>query len=232
MTPALIALRGATVRFGEKVALRGIDLAVAPGERIALVGANGSGKSTLLRAVHGLLPLAGGDRVVDGTPRIAMVFQRPFMLRLTVRANVELGLLLQRMPRRERRERAMHALERVGLAAEAGRIGRVLSAGQQQRAALARAWALRPDVLLLDEPTASLDPSAKREVETLVEEFAAQGITVVMSSHNLGQVKRLARRVVYLEHGRLLADVPTERFFNGPLAPEATLFLKGELPWD
>jgi tungstate transport system ATP-binding protein len=232
MTPALVGLRGATVRFGHTVALRGVDLAVARGERIALVGANGSGKSTLLRAVHGLVPLAGGQRVVEGAPRIAMVFQRPFMLRLTVRANVELGLLLQRMPRTERRARAIHALERVGLAGEAGRIARVLSAGQQQRAALARAWALQPDVLLLDEPTASLDPSAKREVEALIDEFAAQGITVVMSSHNLGQVKRLASRVVYLEHGRMLADVPTERFFNGPLAPEAMLFLKGELPWD
>src|SRR5204862_315561 len=109
-------------------------LIIAWDERLARVGATGSGKSTLLRAVHGLVPLAGGHRVVDGAPRIAMVFQRPFMLRLTVRANVELGLMLQRMPRAQRRERAMRALERVGLAAEAGRIGRVLSAGQQQRA--------------------------------------------------------------------------------------------------
>jgi tungstate transport system ATP-binding protein len=87
-------------------------------------------------------------------------------------------------------------------------------------------------VLLLDEPTASLDPSAKREVETLIGEFASQGITVLMSSHNLGQVKRLASRVVYLEHGRLLADVPTARFFDGPLPEEAMRFLRGELPWD
>ncbi|HZN85315.1 MAG TPA: ATP-binding cassette domain-containing protein [Burkholderiales bacterium] len=231
MTP-LLELRGATVRFGPKVALNAVDLAVARGERIALVGANGSGKSTLLRALHGLVPLAGGERRMAGAPRIAMVFQRPFMLRMTVRANVELGLMLQRVPRAERRERAMHALERVGLASEAGRIGRVLSGGQQQRAALARAWALRPEVLLLDEPTASLDPSAKREVETLVGEFAAQGITVLISSHNLGQVKRLASRVVYLEHGRLLADVPTARFFDGPLPEEAMRFLRGELPWD
>ena len=86
-------------------------------------------------------------------------------------------------------------------------------------------------MLLLDEPTASLDPTAKREVETLIGEFVSQGITVMMSSHNLGQVKRLASRVVYLEHGRVLADVPTERFFNGPLPTEADLFLKGELPW-
>ncbi|HUG25109.1 phosphate ABC transporter ATP-binding protein [Piscinibacter sp.] len=234
MTPELLALQSATVRFGPKVALRGVNLSVARGERIALLGANGSGKSTLLRAAHGLVPLAEGRRIVGAaTPvRFAMVFQRPFMLRSSAQANVELGLMLQGVPPAQRRERAAMALERVGLAAEAGRIGRVLSAGQQQRVALARAWALQPDVLLLDEPTSSLDPTAKREVESLIEEFAAQGITVLMSSHNLGQVKRLANRVVYLEHGRLLADVTTDHFFNGPLPVEATLFLKGELPWD
>ena len=90
---------------------------------------------------------------------------------------------------------------------------------------------MQPDVLLLDEPTASLDPTAKREIEALIDEFAGQGITVVMSSHNLGQVKRLADRVLYLEHGRLLADVPTAQFFDGPLPKEASLFLRGELPW-
>ena len=139
--------------------------------------------------------------------------------------------MLQGMPRAQRHERAMRALERVGLSAEAGRSGRVLSAGQQQRVALARAWAVQPDVLLLDEPTASLDPTAKREVEALIDEFALQGITVLMSSHNLGQVKRLASRVVYLEQGRMLADVATDHFFSGPLPAEAQLFLKGELPW-
>ncbi|HEV7914935.1 MAG TPA: phosphate ABC transporter ATP-binding protein [Albitalea sp.] len=231
MTTALLELQGAAVRFGATLALRDISLAVNRGERIALVGANGSGKSTLLRALHGLLPLCEGRRVAAAAPRIAMVFQRPFMLRLSAQANVELGLLLQGMPRRQRRERAMRALERVGLAAEAKRIGRVLSAGQQQRVALARAWAVQPDVLLLDEPTASLDPTAKREIEALIAEFVAQGITVMMSSHNLGQVKRLASRVIYLEHGRMLADVSTEHFFGGPLPEEATLFLKGELPW-
>jgi tungstate transport system ATP-binding protein len=227
----LVELQSAAVRFGTKQALTGIDLAVARGERIAVVGANGSGKSTLLRALHGLVPLAEGRRTVGGAPRIAMVFQRPFMLRLSARANVELGLMLQGMPRAQRRERAMRALERVGLASEAQRVARVLSGGQQQRVALARAWALQPDVLLLDEPTASLDPTAKREVEALIGEFAAQGITVLMSSHNLGQVKRLATRVVYLEHGRMLADVSTDQFFGGPLPEAATLFLKAELPW-
>jgi tungstate transport system ATP-binding protein len=229
----LIALKGASVCFGVKRAVSHVDLMVTRGERVALVGANGSGKSTLLRAMHGLLPLSEGRRALAApAPRLAMVFQRPFMLRLSARGNVELALMLQRMPRALRRERALHALERVGLSAEAGRNGRVLSVGQQQRVALARAWAVQPDVLLLDEPTASLDPTAKREVESLIKEFAAQGITIVISSHNLGQVKRLASRVVYLEHGRMLADVSTDHFFNGPLPAEAGLFLKGELPWD
>jgi tungstate transport system ATP-binding protein len=232
VSPMLLELRSACVRFGSKLALNDVSLAVNRGERVALVGANGSGKSTLLRALHGLVPLSDGQRIVGAAPRIAMVFQHPFMLRLSAQANVELGLMLQGMPRAQRRERAMRALERVGLASEARRIGRVLSAGQQQRVALARAWAVQPDVLLLDEPTASLDPTAKREVESLIAEFAAQGITVLMSSHNLGQVKRLASRVVYLEHGRMLADVATEHFFGGPLPEEAMLFLKGELPWE
>ncbi|HJW12390.1 MAG TPA: ATP-binding cassette domain-containing protein [Albitalea sp.] len=233
MTSALIELSHATVRFGATVALRDVNFGVTRGERIALVGANGSGKSTLLRAVHGLLPLAQGQRSTShAAPRIAMVFQRPFMLRLSLLANVELGLWLRGMAREARRTRALQALARVGLGPEAQRNARVLSGGQQQRAALARAWALQPDVLLLDEPTASLDPTAKREVEALIDEFALQGITVVMSSHNLGQVKRLASRVLYLEHGRVLADVSTEHFFNGPLPEEAALFLKGELPWN
>ena len=230
---ALLSLQSATVCFGALRALSAVDFELRRGEHVAIVGANGSGKSTLLRAVHGLVPLAAGQRALaQPSPRLAMVFQRPFMLRLSAQANVELGLRLQRLPREQCRERAARALERVGLAREAARIGRVLSAGQQQRLALARAWALQPDVLLLDEPTASLDPSAKREVEALIGEFAAQGITVMMSSHNLGQVKRLAQRVLYLEHGRLLADVSTEHFFGGPLPQEASLFLKGELPWD
>ncbi len=232
-TGTLLALRHAGVRFGAKEALKDVDFALMRGERVALVGANGSGKSTMLRALHGLVPLSAGRRDRPAPPpRIAMVFQRPFMLRLSVRANIEIGLMLQGMPRARRREHALRALERVGLSAQSGRIARVLSAGQQQRLALARAWSLQPDVLLLDEPTASLDPTAKREVESLIEEFAQQGMTVVMSSHNLGQVKRLADRVIYLERGRILADVSTGHFFGGPLPTEANLFLKGELPWD
>jgi tungstate transport system ATP-binding protein len=232
VTGVLVELRAACVRFGRTQALRDASLTLSRGERVALVGANGSGKSTLLRAVHGLVGLSSGERLAPASPRIAMVFQQPFMLRMSALANVELGLMLQRMPRAQRKERALRALERVGLSSDAGRVARVLSSGQQQRLALARAWAVQPDLLLLDEPTASLDPSAKREVESLIAEFVEQGITVMMSSHNLGQVKRLADRVIYLEHGRMLADVSTGNFFSGPLPEEAMLFLKGELPWD
>jgi tungstate transport system ATP-binding protein len=230
----LVELQGVSVVLGGRTVLDRIDLAVRPGERIALVGANGAGKTTLLRALHGLVPLAAGQRTTAAdahAPRIAMVFQRPFMLRASLLANIELGLRLQGLSAAERREIAMHALEQVGLAAQAQRPGRALSGGQQQRAALARAWALKPHLLLLDEPTASLDPSAKREVEDLIDGFVAQGITVVMSSHNLGQVKRLSRRVLYVETGRVLADVETDHFFHGTLPAEAALFLKGELPW-
>jgi tungstate transport system ATP-binding protein len=158
-----------------------------------------------------------------------MLFQHPYMLRASAQSNVALGLWLQGVAWGQARMQALRALERVGLLALAQRNAKALSGGQQQRLALARAWAMRPQVLLLDEPTASLDPSAKREVEALMAEFAESGMTLIFSSHNLGQVKRLASRVIYLEHGRLLADLPTHDFFNGPLPLEAEIFVKGEL---
>lgn len=235
-----VTLRGAGVRYGPLQALHDIDLTLHRGDRLALVGANGSGKTTLLRLLHGL-PEAGslvGERVEHpqgpaGRPgRAAMLHQRPFLLNLSVRWNVLVGLWLNGVPAAQRAERCRLALERVGLASLAARRARELSGGQQQRLALARAWALAPDILFLDEPTASLDPSAKREVETLIREFADDGVTIVMSTHNLGQAKRLATRVAYLEAGRLLADLPVDRFFGGDDLPEqARQFLKGELPW-
>jgi tungstate transport system ATP-binding protein len=139
---------------------------------------------------------------------------------------------VQGVPAAQRHARCQQALERVGLSTLAQRQARALSGGQQQRLALARAWALQPDILYLDEPTASLDPSAKQEVEALVREFADDGVTVVMSTHNLGQARRLATRVAYLAGGRLVADRPVDQFFDSPDLPvEAQQFLKGELPW-
>jgi tungstate transport system ATP-binding protein len=222
----LIALQGVGVRFGATRALSAIDFSLHAGERVALVGANGSGKTTLLRVLHGRLPHEG-RRFVAGELRQAMVFQRPFLLRLSVWHNLMLALWLARVPPIERAPRAHEALARVGLSAERHRPARVLSGGQQQRLALARAWAVRPQVLFLDEPTASLDPGAKREVEQLIAEFSAEGMALVMSTHNLGQAKRLATRVLYLEGGQLLVDRPTCDFFEQPLPEPAALFLKG-----
>lgn len=226
---ALFELKAVDVHFGQTCALAGCALSIHAGERVALVGANGSGKSTLLRTLHGLVPPTRGTVFSDVSVRQAMLFQRPYMLRASALNNVALGLWLKAVPWKKAQTQALQALARVGLAGIAHRNAKALSGGQQQRLALARAWALQPQVLLLDEPTASLDPGAKRDVEALMTEFADAGMTLVFSSHNLGQVKRLASRVIYLEHGRLLADRPTHDFFNGPLPLEAEMFVKGEL---
>ena len=226
---ALFSLQAVSVQFGPITALSACTLRVDAGERLALVGANGSGKSTLLRTLHGLAQPASGSFQRDAQARQAMLFQRPYMLRASVQNNVALALWLRGARWKEARSQALAALERVGLAELAPRNAKALSGGQQQRVALARAWACQPQVLLLDEPTASLDPTAKREVERLMAEFSDAGMTLVFSSHNLGQVKRLASRVIYLEHGQVLADRPTHDFFNGSLPVAAANFLKGEL---
>ena len=225
----LIELQAVDVCFGSTRALSACGLRIEAGERVALVGANGSGKSTLLRTLHGLVRPSSGSLQINAAARQAMLFQHPYMLRASAQTNVALGLWLRGVAWKEARAQALFALERVGLLDLAQRNAKALSGGQQQRLALARAWATRPEVLLLDEPTASLDPAAKREVESLMAEFAQSGMTLIFSSHNLGQVKRLASRVIYLEQGRLLADLPVHDFFNGPLPPEAELFVKGEL---
>jgi tungstate transport system ATP-binding protein len=225
-------LQAVDLRYGAVQALCGVDLRIDAGERVALIGANGSGKSTLLRVLHGLLQPGAGAVQRDESVRHAMVFQRPFALRASALFNVALAPWLRGAGWREAKARALQALGRVGLAPLALRNARTLSGGQLQRLALARAWALEPHVLLLDEPTASLDPHAKREVEALMADFAASGMTLVFASHNLGQVKRLATRVVYMERGRVLADLPVREFFGGPLGQtsrEAELFVKGEL---
>ena len=234
-------LRGVQVHLGPAArlqALTDVFLRIQEGERVALVGANGSGKSTLLRTLHGLQRPSAGELHTPAHQRVAMLFQRPHMLRMSARRNLQLGLWLQGVPWRDTRVLALQALQRVEMAPLAERNARALSGGQQQRLALARAWALRPAVWLLDEPTASLDPHAKREVEAQIAEFTLgdpggeRPPTLVFSSHNLGQVKRLASRVIYLEQGRLLADLPVADFFNHDLlrtlCPQAHLFVQGE----
>lgn len=239
MKSALYTVHGAALDYGRgpgKVrALHGVSLTLYPGERVALVGANGSGKSSLLRLLHGLARPSEGTVLRTANLRQAMLFQRPFVLRMPVLRNLQLALWIQGRPWGQTRTVAEAALERVGLADLAARNARHLSGGQQQRVALARAWALEPQVLLLDEPTASLDPHAKREVEALVEEFAQQtpSASLVFASHNLGQVKRLASRVIYLQHGQVLADLAVADFFNRELVaqqhPGVDAFLRGEM---
>ena len=235
----LLSIHAASVRLsaqtGAQLALCDVSLRIAAGERIALVGANGSGKSTLLRLINGLLlPVQGQVRAQTPVSQ-AMLFQRPHMLRLSVLRHVALGLWLRGTPWTAARAQALKALQRVGLADLAERAARTLSVGQQQRVAMAQALAMEPALLLLDEPTASLDPHAKREVEALMEDFSRSHpqAAMVFASHNLGQVKRLAQRVVYLEGGRVLADLPVADFFNPAVlqsrSPSAHLFTQGEL---
>lgn len=243
--PVLFDLKAVSVRFGRLDALNNVDLQVLQGQRLALIGSNGSGKSTLLRVLNGLMTSKSGQKSgqisgtvqTDANLRQAMLFQRPHMLRMSVQANVAMGLWLGGVGWAQAKARALEALARVGLQDEAARSAKTLSQGQQQRVALARAWVClsdpaRQNVLMLDEPTASMDPHAKREVEALMHDFAAQNMTLVFSSHNLGQVKRLATHVAYLEHGKLLAYLPVNDFFDSEklraVSLEADAFLKGE----
>jgi tungstate transport system ATP-binding protein len=235
-TDPLVSLRQASVTLGHRTVLQGINLKVHAGELVVLVGSNGSGKTTLLRALHGqindAMPDASTMRQAQPA-RQAMVFQRPFMLSFSVRRNLVIARWLAGLSRgaqgpAQRERMVREALERVDLSEHAGRPARVLSGGQQQRLALARAWITEPALLFLDEPTASLDPQSKRGVEALIESFRADGMTIVMSTHNLGQAKRLGTRVVYLEEGRLVCDLPTRAFFDGPLPDSAAAFLRGE----
>jgi tungstate transport system ATP-binding protein len=230
----LVQLRDVEVRFGPVTALAGVDMRISTGERVAVIGGNGSGKSTLLRVLHGLVRPHAGSILRDSRSREAMVFQRPYLLRTSALNNIALALWIRGgWSWKEARERALLALGRVGLSAQTLRNARALSGGQQQRLALARAWATKPDVLFLDEPTSSLDPHGKREIESLMAEFAEGGMTLVFASHNLGQVKRLATRVIFLDEGRVLADLPVHQFFDrdvlGRTSRDAELFVRGEL---
>ena len=211
-----------------------VSFALEAGPRTVILGANGAGKSVLMRLMHGLLaPTIGTITWARDNPqrKQAMVFQRPVMLRRSALANLEYGLGLAGVPGAERRALALAALERVGLTHLAHRSARVVSGGEQQRLALARAWALRPQVLFLDEPTANLDPSATREIESEIAAVHADGVKIVMTTHNLGQARRLGDEILFLHQGRLLERSPVERFFKQPASAEAAAFIKGELPW-
>jgi tungstate transport system ATP-binding protein len=199
-------------------------------QRTVILGPNGAGKSTLLRLIHGLLhPSAGRLRWPQPMSQ-AMVFQRPVMLRTTALANVIYGLKLKGLAAGECERRAGQALARVGLEALAKRPARLLSGGEQQRVALARAWALEPELLILDEPTASLDPASSREVERIIGDIAAAGARILMTTHNLGQAHRLAEQIVFIDRGRIVEQSPVEQFFTLPQSDAAQRFLQEETP--
>ena len=216
--------------------LRDVSLKITAGAPTLLIGANGAGKSVLLRLLHGLLKPSGG-RVFWAIPtdhaarRQAMVFQRPVLLRRSVLANTLYPMALACVAREDRDTRAEEALALVGLADRAADPARKLSVGQQQRLALARAAALKPELLFLDEPSASLDPAATRAVEEIVLTLAQRGTKIVMTTHDLAQARRLAGDVVFLHRGSVLEQAPAEAFFQQPASTTARAFLRGELVW-
>ena len=227
-----IVARGVTYASGGTILLADVDLTLERGGRTVVLGANGSGKSTLLRLLHGLLTPTRGTVQWGGAnarPRShAMVFQRPVLLRRSAAANIRHALALAGMRGADADRRIHAALQAVELVQVSDRPARVLSGGEQQRLALARAWALAPDVLFLDEPTASLDPASTRAVERIVGEIHAGGTTIVMSTHNLPQAKRLADTVVFLHGGRIAEHTPAEEFFRAPNSVAAREFIEGE----
>lgn len=213
-----------------------ISCEIKAATRTMILGPNGAGKSVLMRLCHGLLkPTAGrvtwrNDGVTRRARGQAMVFQRPVMLRRSAIANVIYALRLAGIAPAECRLRAEDVLEAVGLASLAGRPARVLSSGEQQRLALARAWALGPEVLFLDEPTANLDPNATRDIESIISAIHASGTKIIMSTHSLGQARRLGDEILFLSEGRLVERASVEAFFKAPQSSQALSYLRGELP--
>jgi tungstate transport system ATP-binding protein len=227
MSNVPLAFENVSLRAGNVEIVSKLTLDLTPGSPTVLLGPNGSGKSTLLRLAMGLVaPSSGritwGGRIMPGE-RLAMVFQRPVMLRRTAAANVAYAL-----PARDDK-RVVELLDRVGLEHLADRPARKLSGGEQQRLALARALARDPEILFLDEPTASLDPAATKSVEDIVRAVAASGVKIVMATHDIGQARRLAGDIVFLVRGRVVEHAAAERFFTSPTTPETAAFLRGDL---
>ncbi len=229
-----LAVEGLGYRAGGRQLVAGLDFRLAADGLTVILGPNGAGKTLTLRMCHGLLtPTEGRVRWLGGASRPAlqqaMVFQRPVMLRRSARANLTHALACRGVPRAARRARAEAALARTGLAHLARSPARVLSGGEQQRLSLARAWALEPEVLFLDEPTANLDPASSRAVEEVIAAIHRAGTKVVMTTHDLGQARRLADEVLFLCAGRLLERAPAADFFARPATQEARAFLAGEI---
>ena len=240
MTPSAAAtsipvrLEDVSVVHGHVTILDRVSLAFTPGPPTVLIGPNGSGKTTLLRIAMGLIAPSHGSVTWAGRTsapphRRAIVFQRPAMLRRSTAANLKFALLNGGVPRAQWPARTAALLELAGLSDLGDRPARKLSGGEQQRLAVARALARDPEILFLDEPTASLDPAASKSIEAIVRAVVARGIKVVISTHDLGQARRLGGDIVLMHHGRVIEVSPAAMFFSFPRTPEAGQFIAGEL---
>lgn len=233
----MFPIRLEDVRFtpAGRTVLDGLDLAVSGDGITVILGPNGAGKSVLLRMLAGLLAPDSGRIAWNAAalPKtgIAMMFQQPMLLRASVFANVGLALKPLGLARLQVQQRTMEVLHRVGLGHRSDDSARLLSGGEKQRLALARAWVAKPRLLLLDEPTAALDPSATEAVEAIVREIRTEGAKILMTTHNLGQAMRISDDIVFIDAGKVREHTPTARFFSYPQSPEAKLFIQGELPW-
>jgi tungstate transport system ATP-binding protein len=237
-TAAVLPVRGEGLVFerGGRRILDSVDIDIDGSGTLALIGPNGAGKSLIVRVLAGLVaPTAGrvtwAGRPPDRrrAPRIGFVFQRPVLLRRSALANVEYALAAAAVGRAERAKRAQDALERASLMHLAHAPARVLSGGEQQLLSIARALATGPQVLMLDEPTSNLDPAATTAIERLIAVVRLEGVRVVLISHDLGQVRRLADEVAFVHHGRILERTPGEAFLAQPSSAEAQAFMRGEI---
>jgi glutamate transport system ATP-binding protein len=240
----MVSLRGVDKYFGELHVLRQIDLTVRASEVVVVVGPSGSGKSTLCRSINRLESIDAGEIRVDGEllpvegPALAalradvgMVFQSfNLFAHRTVLENVTLAPVnVRRVPKAEARQEAMELLDRVGIADKAGHLPAQLSGGQQQRAAIARALAMRPKVMLFDEPTSALDPEMVGEVLDVMTSLAAEGMTMIVVTHEMGFARRAADRVVFMDHGQIVEEGAPDRFFDAPDSERARSFLASVL---
>ncbi len=232
-----LALKDVSYEINGMRLIKDLSVTFSANTLSVVLGPNGAGKSLLLRLCHGLIEPTQGQVRWNGEGHRAakryqaMVFQRPIMLRRSVFANLEHGLKHRGVLKRERNRRIEQILGYTGLS----RLGRVparrLSVGEQQRLAIARAWSLDPEVLFLDEPTAALDPAATHSLEVIIASIRKANTKIIMTTHDLGQAKRLADEVLFLYRGRLLENSDANDFFEQPKNDLAQAFLRGELLW-
>ena len=223
-------LDGIVLERSGKRLLNGLSLALPAGGTTAVMGPNGVGKSLTLRLIAGLIePDRGAIDISSAIGRTALVFQKPVLLRRSVRANLAHALASYGVPRGQRAARLAELLFLGRLAHLADRPARVLSGGEQQRVAMVRAMAGQPDLLLLDEPTASLDPQSTAHIEALIAQASADGVKIVLVTHDRHQAERLADDIVFMNRGRVVEQSPAHRFFQAPNSTEAQAFLEGRL---